>query len=83
MQRGHVLVDRPDFNKVGWVVLDGARVCGSDLAAFVALHRCQSGQDDLIGALTPGRADLEEQVTGAGLNLDSGGVGHNRAVYFR
>ena len=47
-------MDRPNFNKVGWVVLDGARVCGSDLAAFVALHRCQSGQNDLVGALTPG-----------------------------
>jgi hypothetical protein len=32
MQRGHVLLDRADLSKIGWVVLDGARFCGSDAA---------------------------------------------------
>jgi len=53
MQRGHVLLDGSDFSKVGWVVLDGARFCGSGLTAFVTPHRCQRSHDDLVGALPP------------------------------
>ncbi len=68
MQRRRVLLDRPNFSTVGRVVLHGARFCGGDLSAFVALHRCQSGQNDLVGALTPGGPDLEDEAAGAGLD---------------
>jgi len=74
MQRRHVVLDRPNSSQVDRVVLDGPRFCGGDLSAFVALHRCQSGQNDLVGALTPGGPDLEDQAAGAGLDPHGGGV---------
>ncbi len=55
--------------------------CRSELAAFVTAHGCQGGEDDLVGALTPGGSYLEEQVAGARLNFDGGGVGHDQEVY--
>lgn len=48
MQHRSVLLNRPDFSKLGRVVLDGARFCSSELAALVTTHRCQRGQDDLV-----------------------------------
>jgi hypothetical protein len=70
MQSGPVLLDRQDFSEVGGIVLDGPRFCRGDLAAFVTAHRCQRGQDDLVGTLTSGGSELKELVSGAGLDLD-------------
>lgn len=60
--------------------LDGASFLSRELAPFVAPHRLESGSDDLVGALTSRRAQLEEQVAGAGLDLDGGGVGHSTSL---
>jgi len=72
------LLDRPDLSQVGRVILAGVRFGGSDLSAFVAAHRRESGEDYLVGALAPRGSELEEQVTGAGLDLDGGGACHAR-----
>ena len=53
MQRGPILLDRPDFVQLGGVILDRPRLCRSDVPTFITTHRCQRSHNDLDGGLTP------------------------------
>lgn len=66
MQRGLVLLDRPDLSTIDGIVHDGARLGGGELTALVTSQRRESGQDDLIRALTPGGTEHQDEITGTG-----------------
>jgi len=76
LQRSQVLLDGVDLGAVFRVVLDRTSLGCCDPATFVAVHRLQRGPDDLVGALPTRCAELQEQVSGAPLELNGGRISH-------
>lgn len=63
MQRGPVLLDRPDLREIDRIILDGPRFGGGELTTFLAPHGREGGQDDLVRALAPGVTTMSNVIT--------------------